>query len=203
MPKGQFTPYTKAQKKLIVDNYLTTPVKQLAQLTNSSFGRVSRFLKAHNLVIPKEVKEARKRATMFNKGHVAHNKGKKQTEFMSPEMIERTKATRFKKGQKPHNYKTGEFLSKDGYVVLSIGDGKQKLKHIYNWEQVNGKLPKGYCLACVDGNKTNTHHTNWELITREENMLRNSHLNIPKPLVRTMALTSKLKKTIAKLESNE
>ena len=35
----------------------------------------------------------------FPKGHVPRNKGKKQTDFMSAEAIERTKATRFQKGQ--------------------------------------------------------------------------------------------------------
>lgn len=44
----------------------------------------------------------------YKKGHIPTNKGKKQIEYMTPEGIEKTKATRFQKGQLPtntlHNY---------------------------------------------------------------------------------------------------
>jgi hypothetical protein len=40
-------------------------------------------------------------ATEFKKGHVPFNKGLKQSEWMSPEAVAKTKATRFKKGQMP------------------------------------------------------------------------------------------------------
>ncbi len=39
----------------------------------------------------------------FQKGHTPMNKGLKQSEYMTPGAIERTKATRFKKGNVPHN----------------------------------------------------------------------------------------------------
>lgn len=41
----------------------------------------------------------------FKKGSIPVNKGRKQEEFMSKEQIEKTKATRFKKGNAPHNTK--------------------------------------------------------------------------------------------------
>lgn len=102
----------------------------------------------------------------------------------------------FKKGSMPHNYKFGQFMSKDGYIVKSIGQCKQRLKHVYNWEQINGPLPKGYCLRCKDGNITNTDPANWTLITRKKNMLLNTIHRYPDEMKTAMKLISKLKKQL-------
>ena len=34
------------------------------------------------------------------------------------------------------------------------------------WEEVNGPIPDGHCLKCVDGNKSNTDPKNWLSIPR-------------------------------------
>lgn len=203
MPKGKFTPYTPAEEVYIIEQYLNIPVKRIADHTNSSYGRVMRFLAKNNLKIPRQLVEKRKKDSYKKKGSVPFNKGKKQKDYMTPEMIDRTRVTRFKKGSKPHNYKSGEFLSKDGYIVLSIGESKQRLKHLFLWEQQHGKLPKGHCLACKTNNITNCHPSNWELISRAENLLRNSKHNYPPQVIKTMALTSRLKQSIKKLQENE
>ena len=66
----------------------------------------------------------------FEKGQPAWNKGRKQAEWMPPESIERTKATRFQKGQvhdrpdgwlKPIGY---ERLDKDGYIWVKVRDSR-------------------------------------------------------------------------------
>ena len=202
MPKGKFTPFTKAQERKIKREYLKKPVKRLADETGASFGRIMNFLKKHNLTIPPEIVEQRKKASQFNKGHVSHNKGKKQTSYMRPEMIAKTKATRFKKGSLPHNYKGGEFLSKEGYIMLSLGNGKQRLKHLHLWEQRHGKVKKGYCLACLSKDITNCDPSNWELITRAENMLRNSRHNHPPQVIKTMAIRSLVLKKIKQIQEN-
>jgi hypothetical protein len=202
MPKGKFTPFTAAQEAKIKDEYLQKPVKRLADETGASFGRIMHFLKRHNLEIPRHIIEQRKRDSQHKKGHIAFNKGKKQAEYMSPENIEKTKATRFKKGDRPANYVTGEFLTTDGYIKLSLQGSTQRLKHLYLWEKIHGPLPIGYCLACIDGDRLNCEPRNWELITRGENMLRNSHYKPSPQLIKTMALASKLKRTIKQLEEN-
>lgn len=43
--------------------------------------------------------------TRYKKGQVSFNKGLKQTDYMTDAAIKKTKKTRFKKGQKPHNTK--------------------------------------------------------------------------------------------------
>lgn len=103
----------------------------------------------------------------FKKGHTPKNKGRKG---WCPSGCEKGW---FKKGNVPHNYKNGEHLTKDGYIIKSIGEGKQRLKHLHNWEIANGPLPKGYCLSFKDGDKLNTSLDNLELLTRGELLRRN------------------------------
>jgi len=166
--------WTENQVKYLVKNYADTDNAVLAKYFRCNLHRISN--KAYALGLKKSLayrQEQAKRmipagaAYRFKKGHIPVNKGRKG---WYPPGCEKNW---FKKGHKPHNYKTGEFLSKDGYVVMSIGEGKQKLKHIYNWEQLNGPLPKGHCLNFLDGDRTNTNVENLELITRAELLRRN------------------------------
>ena len=38
--------------------------------------------------------------------------------------------------------------------------------HLIEWEAVNGPVPDGHCLKCLDGDRTNTTPANWTLIPR-------------------------------------
>ena len=105
-------------------------------------------------------------------------------------------AGQFKKGNVPHNYKNGEFISKDGYIIISLGNCRQRLKHIYRWEKLYGPLPKGHCLRCITENITNTNPDNWQLITRAKNMKMNSIHRYPKSLIASIKLVSKLNKAL-------
>jgi len=58
------------------------------------------------------------------------------------------------------------------YICLALGSWKPL--HIYNWEKTNGKIPKGHCLWFKNGDTMNCELSNLELITRAENMNRNS-----------------------------
>lgn len=64
-----------------------------------------------------------------------------------------------------------ERLSKDGYLERKIHDGmplqsRWRAVHLVNWEAVNGPLPKGICLKCLDGERSNLAPDNWEAIPR-------------------------------------
>lgn len=202
--KGR-TSFTEEQDNFLKENYLTMPVKSMGTEIKKSGSGINIRLKALGLKIPEEIIEQRKKDSQYSIGDEPMNKGKKQAEFMSQEAIERTKATRFSKGVIPHNtkYDGHERITKDGYIEVRIRVGKYRLKHIHNWEKLNGKLPSNHCLSCLDGNKLNTDPQNWELITRGELMLRNSHVNYPPQIVRVMALRSKLSKIIKNIEKNE
>ena len=43
-----------------------------------------------------------------------------------------------------------------------------ELKHVFVWEQHNGKVPKGHVVIFLDGNTLNTDISNLALISRNE-----------------------------------
>lgn len=197
------TTFTKKEDNYIIDNYLKIPIKRIAKNIGRSGYGVSHRMKKLNLVVPKDLAAKRKKESMYRKGQTPHNKGKKQVEFMSAEAIEKTKKTRFKKGRQPHNTKFNgyEKICSDGYVYLRVSKGIFKLKHVYNWEAIHGKIPKSHCLKCIDGNKQNTDPTNWRLISRAENMYRNSKLNYPENLIPSLVLVNEINNTINNIKN--
>lgn len=195
------TSFTVSDDNFIRENYLKMPVKQMAKVLSTSenprsyCGIVGR-LKAMNLKIPPEIIKKNLKNSYFQKGQKAYNKGLKQKDYMSLESIEKTKATRFKPGNLPHNYNGGEHVSKDGYVMKSIGDGKSVPKHRFIWEKKFGKIPDGFVLKCKDGNKKNCDPDNWEMISMSENMNNNTIHRYPEELQQNIRLVSKLKKSL-------
>jgi hypothetical protein len=208
MPKGKFTPFTREQEKYIKREYLNKPVKQLANDVNCSFGRIMRFLKKNDLEIPRSVIEKRIQDSRRKKGDVAFNKGKKQTEFMSKEAIERSKATWFKKGHIPHNTKAGNgtiSIRQDSsgryYKHIRVEKGVWELYHRFLWEQERGAIPNHMIVAFKDQDSLNVSIENLELISKEENMYRNSKMNYPKEIIPSMVLVNKLDKQLNNLEN--
>lgn len=209
MPKGYFKPFTKQDEQFIKDNFLLLPVKQIAKKLDASWGRVMRFLKNNNLEIPKELIEQRRLEGRKQKGDIPFNKGLKQSEYMSKEGIERTKGTRFKKGRKPHNTKQkGQIVSiKDShndltYKYIKIKDNNWVLYHKYLWEKVNGKIPDNLILRFKDGDTNNVNIDNLELITRTENMYRNSRHNYPVEIIPSLVLIKKLEHKLKDLQND-
>jgi len=111
----------------------------------------------------------------FSKGQKPHNKGVPCPEGKGGRHPN-ARRTQFKRGQLPHNtnYLGHERVSKDGYVEISIDEvnphtgfeRRYVLKHLHEWEKVNGPVPEGLCLKCLDGNRLNTDPTNWIAIPR-------------------------------------
>lgn len=93
--------------------------------------------------------------------------------------------TQFTKGGLPHNtkYLGHERVSKDGYVEISVDqpnphtgyERRYVLKHRHEWEKVNGPVPDGMMLKCLDGNRLNTDPANWELLPRATLPYLNGH----------------------------
>ena len=110
------------------------------------------------------------RTGCFPKGNDPFNKGKPHP------ARGRSSATQFKKGTVPPNRRDlgDERVGKDGYVEISVplvnpytGHSRRFMpKHRYQWELVNGPLPKGKALKCLDGDRTNCDANNWEEIPR-------------------------------------
>lgn len=150
--------------------------------------------------------------TEFKKGQQAFNKGKKQREWMSRASIKRSIATRFKKGQKPHNTKYDGCITihndklRSGQTIpyqwIRLSERNWKMLHVYNWEQKHGKVPEGKIVVFKNKNSMNCEVENLELITREENMRRNTIHRFPEELISTIRALSKLKKIIHGTQQN-
>lgn len=108
----------------------------------------------------------------FEKGRVSPNKGKK----MSPEMYERVKHTFFKPGFNHCNRRKigSERITTEGYVEVKVADpNKWRMKHVIEWEKVNGPVPKGMAVIFRDGNRQNTDIENLVLISKAELLIMN------------------------------
>lgn len=173
MPKGKWISYSREEQAWLEANRLL-PISEYHAGFVAAFGRPD--------VTPSNLHSRRKRLGWstgrtghFAKGAAPHNKGKKcapGTGGLHPN----ARRTQFKKGQEPHNtqYLGHERVSKDGYVEISVDqpnphtgyERRYVLKHKYLWEKINGPVPEGYALKCLDSNPLNTDPSNWEPVPR-------------------------------------
>lgn len=207
------TSFTKEEDQFIRENYLKIPVKVLGEKMGRSFTGTMNRLKLMGLAIPDDVKKRNIQAGRIQKGDSPFNKGKKQVDYMSPAGIRRSAKTRFKKGHVSPNTK------RDGYITVRNLDGKNgdpaykyiRLSknnwvplHQYRWEKKHGKVKRGQCLWFKDGDTLNCRLSNLELITRAENMRRNSIHNYPaeiKQAIHTLAVYNRKLNKIIKNEN--
>jgi hypothetical protein len=144
------------------------------------------------------------KAYRFPKGHVPANKGIRRPGWAPGRMA----STQFKKGSMSgaaqHNYVPigTERLSKDGYLERKVTDDHPVPArrwvgvHILIWQEANGPIPDGHCLAFIDRDKTHIALDNLELITRAERMRRNTIHRYPAEVKKAIRLVGKLKRTI-------
>lgn len=118
-------------------------------------------------------------------------------------LAKRFNSSHFKKGHVPHNanYDGHERITKDGYIEIRVVKGEYQLKHRVEWELLHGKVPDGYCLKCKSEDIKNTDPSNWKLITRIENMIRNSKYQYPEEFIPTVVLVNQLKNKINTTEN--
>ena len=195
------------ENKYIKDNYLKIPLKRIAANLGRSYTFVSGRMKKMNISVPKELSEERKRKGMYRKGQTAFNKGKKQSEWMSSEAIERTSKSRFKKGQLPHNTRQDFAISKrhdEGryYYYIRLGLSNWVLLHRYIWELHNGKIPKGVNIQFKDGDSTNCRIENLFSVSREHQVRVNKKggSKLPFEIQETQILISKINHKIKQYE---
>jgi hypothetical protein len=135
-------------------------------------------------------------ASQFKPGHTPHNKGKQ----ISAEIYEKVAPTMFKKGNKPHNTKPNGTINIRAdtqgrlYQYIKIKDSHWELLQRYVWTQANGEIPPGSVVIFLDGNYLNCELNNLQVISRRENMARNTIQRYPAELQQIMKLTCKLKR---------
>lgn len=179
----------------IRQHYENTPTVEVAAtlgLTNSQIYNQVDILGLHK---SKEIIAAQGRARyakgdlhryQFTKGNTPFCKGLKQSEWMSPEGIERTKATRFRTGHCPANWRPvgSERVNIYGYIEVKVEEGRYgwRQKHREVWQAAHGPVPTGYNVMFKDGNKQNCSLDNLYLASNAEKMKQNTIHNYPSDL---------------------
>ncbi len=148
--------------------------------------------------------------SMASVQHQAYKMELKKSQYYQKYLSHRFKgdegrAYRFQKGHLPVNtLYDGAIALRHGhkkrggkpYYWIRISQNNWKHLHVHLWEQEKGGIPPKNIVAFKDGNTMNCVIDNLELITREENMRRNSIHNYPSELKSLMRLNSKLNKAI-------
>jgi hypothetical protein len=136
------------------------------------------------------------KASQFKPGHTPHNKGKQ----ISAEIYEKVAPTMFKKGNKPANTKPNGTINVRAdssgrlYQYIKIKDCHWELLQRHVWTKANGEIPRGSVIIFLDGNYLNCELNNLQVISRRENMARNTIQRFPAELQEIMKLTCKLKR---------
>lgn len=119
----------------------------------------------------KNHKIASGRTGRFERGHVPFTKGKKLEEFASPEGIRRSSATRFRKGNRPHNWlPVGTISTKsDGYLWIKTAEPDKWMQYQrWIWLQAGRTIPDGCLVTFLDGDNRNFNLDNLAVVTEGE-----------------------------------
>jgi hypothetical protein len=119
-------------------------------------------------------------------------------------MIAAGVATRFTKGQTPHNHVPvgTELVKSDGYWWVKVAEpNKWKQKHLLVWKETHGAFPSpGMKVSFKDGNRNNVTAENLECITQAELTRRNSIHRYPPELKEVIRLAAKVRRKINERE---
>lgn len=192
--------WTKEMADFVIANNKGKTHKEMAELVSKTF---------HKEINAAQIKAIRGRLKIdsgltgrFEKGHVPPNKGRKG--FCSPG----SEKGWFQKGHRPwnHNEVGDEAWTTDGYLKVKIAEpNKWKMKHILEWEKVNGPIPEGKMLTFLNGDHADCRPENLALITNAENLTMN-HLKVRSPdpeATRAGITVAKLTRQIRKMETGK
>ena len=174
------TDYPKGMYEFIRDNSKGITSKKMAEMTNEKFG--TSWTAAG-------MKQFRRRyginsglTGQFRKGQKAWNKGKKITEFVSPETIEKIHRTTFKKGDRPANeLPLGTVsINAEGYKLRKknmTGSQWERWEFLHRavWEEHNGPIPENMVIIFKDGNRQNCEIGNLMMVSKSENAILNRY----------------------------
>lgn len=169
--------YSEEEDNFLIDNVKGISLKELREQFNKKFG----YNLSESTIANRKNKlglSSGIKGGQFQKGSVPFNKGKKQKDYMSEEAINKTKNTRFKKGNIPHNHRPlgSERTTIEGYIEVKVAEpNKWKTKAVVIYEEKYGKIPKGHKVIYLDGNRQNLDISNLKVISSAEELIMNSN----------------------------
>lgn len=196
--------FTEEEDQFIKDHYLSLPAFFIEKLLGRPKGTVRQRMPLLGLKIPEAIKAGFVKDSFFKKGAVPANKGKKLTEYISPEKIENIKRTQFKKGQKPKNtlYDNAVVKRRDKtgitYLYIRLSLARWVPLQRFLWEQKHGPIPDGYNIVFKDRNSFNCNLDNLELVSNADLMLRNSAHRFGPEIFKIIQLRGALNRQINK-----
>ena len=211
----KLTPY---QKRYIELSFAGSQTKKIAKWLDLPEKTVSYYahlkgLKKDKAVLAlngyKVAKHPKAIANRFQKGSTPHNKGRKQSEYMTAESIEKTVKTRFQKGHISHNKKpigSTRICTKNAYILVNVGGSRYVSKHRLVWQEHHGKIPKGSNIQFKDGNVQNCDINNLYIISRSEQLQVNHKHHTSDGMIAAYLIGGKRKKTpeeIAKMKQRK
>lgn len=174
--------YTAAEDAVIRAHYPHVPSQQVADMLGR--GLKSVYQRAKSLGVRKSAaflaSDASGRLSKlttsgahhrFQKGQTPMNKGVKHPKGWAPG---RMATTQFAAGQAGWNWKPiGAERIIGGYRYTKVSDLRRvawtinwRQTHLLNWSAVNGELPAGHALKCLDGDRMNVDASNWISVPR-------------------------------------
>lgn len=195
-------PYNELEQNYIIKHIATKTIKEIAL----DLGRSSTTLseECHRLGLT-EVIDYKKQASRYKPGHVPHSKGKKMTDFMSPETVAKFKSNQYKQGSVPHNALSNgtEVFRKDTkgrvYVLIKVPEHRRlQYKHRLVWELNYGEIPSSHNIIFKDGDPFNCNIENLQCVSNVELMKMNSFHDLPPDLKELIYLKSAISRQINK-----
>lgn len=206
--------WTPAEEERLWALFPDTPLPDLVQI----FGRAAAAIygKAYSLGVKRSQAYLAEHGGRFNgesglvsrfaPGHRPWNKG------LSITVGGRAPETQFKPGDMPHNNLPvgAERITRDGIRQRKICDDgpayrRWKSVHMIIWEEANGPVPPGHIVVFRDRNARRDEIliADLELVSRRENMLRNTIHRYPPELKDTIRQLGRLKKAIREASDEE
>lgn len=221
--------WTPAEDEVLRARYGVDPAHVIGQALGRS--KSSIYIRAHALGLkkPREAiaectrqrwkqgKHEASRPHQFQKGRAPANKGLRRPGYAPGRMAE----TQFKKGQMhgaaQHNYVpigTEKIDTKRGVLVRKMTDDptmyparRWRPVHTMVWESVHGPVPEGHLVIFRRGMKTYNAGEitvdKLELVTRTENMRRNTLHRYPQEIKDAMRLIGRIKRQMRKDDVEE
>jgi len=198
-------PWTSGELSILRMLYADTRTEDLVEFVDHPLRSI--YCKALKLGLRKSpefiAKHCRRRdaefgaGSRFKPGHKTWNKG------MNYQAGGRSVESQFKPGSKPRNYHPvgAERVTKDGLLQRKVTDTGYSPRdwvavHALVWQEHNGPIPRGHIVVFKDRDNRNFDIDNLEVISRAENMRRNSCHLYPKEVARLIQLRGALNRKI-------